>query len=279
MFNTLNKINARPEPFEYYTAPELWTNEHTSKKMLEYHLHEKIDAASRNPVFIERSVNWISTKFDIAKGTKIADFGCGPGLYATKLAELGANVTGIDFSENSLTYARRVADQKGLSINYVLGNYLEFKSTDRFDLIIMIMCDYCALSPEQRAKLLSIFDAHLKPDGSILLDVYSLNSFEARKENAIYEKNQLDGFWSKNDYYCFVNTYKYNEIKLILDKYTIIEKSQTREVYNWQQCFSKDALTAEFENNGLAIKEFFSGVSGTPLDSDSKEMAIIAIKA
>ncbi len=42
MFNKLKEINSRPEPFQYYTADELWTNEHTSKQMLEYHLNESV---------------------------------------------------------------------------------------------------------------------------------------------------------------------------------------------------------------------------------------------
>jgi hypothetical protein len=34
VFAELEKINARPEPFEFYTASDLWTDEHTSKQML-----------------------------------------------------------------------------------------------------------------------------------------------------------------------------------------------------------------------------------------------------
>ena len=48
MFNNLKAINERPKPFQYYTAAELWTDEHTSKKMLDYHLNEEIDVSSRN---------------------------------------------------------------------------------------------------------------------------------------------------------------------------------------------------------------------------------------
>ena len=70
--------------------------------MLEYHLNESIDVSSRNKNFIERSVEWIVSHFGVDKNTEIADFGCGPGLYTTRLAERGAIVTGIDFSENSL---------------------------------------------------------------------------------------------------------------------------------------------------------------------------------
>jgi len=65
MFKELKEINARPSPFQFYTADELWTNEHTSKQMLEYHLNESIDVASRNRAFIERSVKWIVSFFEV----------------------------------------------------------------------------------------------------------------------------------------------------------------------------------------------------------------------
>ena len=182
MFKELKEINSRPAPFQFYTANELWAEEHTSKQMLEYHLNESIDVSSRNKSFIERSVGWIVSHFGVDKSTEIADFGCGPGLYTTRLAERGAIVTGIDFSENSIKYAKQVAAQKGLKINYVLNNYLDFDTKNSFDLITMIMCDFCALSPEQRKEMLSKFHSLLKPGGSVLLDVYSLNSL-TRKTN------------------------------------------------------------------------------------------------
>ncbi len=76
-------------------------------------------------------------------------------------------------------------------------DYLEFETEKRFDLITMIMCDFCALSPTQRKKLLTRFHRLLNADGSILLDVYSLNAFDQREEVSICEHMQLNGFWSK----------------------------------------------------------------------------------
>ena len=279
MFKELKDINSRPSPFQFYTADELWTNEHTSKQMLKYHLNESIDISSRNKSFIEKSVRWITSHFEVDNKTEIADFGCGPGLYTNRLAERGAIVTGIDFSENSLNYAKQVAAEKSLNVNYVLKNYLDFETTNRFDLITMIMCDFCVLSPEQRKKMLSKFHSLLKPDGSVLLDVYSLNSFNQKEESATYELNQLNGFWSPEDYYCFVNTFKYEKEKVILDKYTIIEESRKRVVYNWLQYYSKESLVKEFEANGFKIEHLFSDVSGKTFTYESKEIAIVAKKS
>ena len=59
MFEEMEKINTRPKPFEFYTAEDLWTDVHTSKMMLAYHLNADIDVSSRNGKFISRSVDWI----------------------------------------------------------------------------------------------------------------------------------------------------------------------------------------------------------------------------
>ena len=147
MFNNLKAINERPKPFQYYTAAELWTDEHTSKKMLDYHLNEEIDVSSRNARFINRSVSWIIEKFNLNNKSNVLDFGCGPGLYTSRFAERGINVTGVDFSKRSIKYAAQIASSKNLKVNYINKNYLEYETQDRFDLITMIMCDFCALSP------------------------------------------------------------------------------------------------------------------------------------
>lgn len=67
MFDILTEINLRPDPFQFYTAEELWTDEHTSKMMLKFHLNDTIDLSSRNTEFIDRSVKWIVSRFGIDK--------------------------------------------------------------------------------------------------------------------------------------------------------------------------------------------------------------------
>ena len=279
MFEDLEKINERPEPFQFYTASDLWTDEHTSKQMLSFHLNEDIDVSSRNAEFINRSVEWIATEFNIGRGSKIADFGCGPGLYAARLAKRGAKVNGIDFSKRSIEYAKEAATCEQLNISYVNQNYLEFETEDRFDLVLMIMCDFCALSPTQRKGILRKFHKVLKPNGSVLLDVYSLSAFEQREEAATYEVNQLSGFWSPNKYYGFLNTFKYTEEKVVLDKYTIIESERTRQVYNWLQYFAPEDLENEFVETGFFVKGIYSDVAGKPYNQKSSEFAVIANKA
>ena len=279
MFTELEQINSRPEPFQFYTASDLWTDEHTSRQMLAYHLNKEIDVSSRNEKFIDKSVDWIVSHFNITAATKIADFGCGPGLYATRLARKGADVTGIDFSGRSIQYAVDTAAREGLNIRYINQNYLEFETDTTFDLIIMIMCDFCVLSPAQRKMMLSKFHSLLNHDGAVLLDVNSMKAFKERSETSIYEINWLNNFWSPDKYYCFLNTFKYEREKVVLDKYTIVEADRTRKVYNWFQHYSPEDLEKEFAECSLKIKEFYADVAGSPFNQESAEFAVLARKA
>ena len=278
MFKELQEINSRPEPFQFYTADMLWIDNHTSKKMLESHLNEDFEVSIQNREFIKQSVDWIVNHFGLNQNKCIADFGCGMGSYATRLAKKGVDTTGIDFSESFIRHAKEVAKQKGLDINYVQQNYLEFETGDRFDLITLLLCDFCALGPSQRKTMLKKFYKFLKSDGSILIDVYSLNAFNLREETETYEHSPLNGFWSPENYYCFQNSFKYDEKKVILDKYTIIEEKRTRIAYNWLQYYSEDSLRQEFEENGFTVEGFYSDVTGTPISPESLEIVIVAKK-
>ena len=232
MFDQLEEINSRPQAFEFYTASDLWTDEYTSKQMLSFHLNSDVDASSRKLSFINRSADWIISQFDIREGKSVIDFGCGPGLYTERLARTNATITGIDFSKNSIEYAKNRARDERLHINYIHQNYLEFTSSEKYDLIIMIYCDFCVLNPKQRKSLLEKFRTLIKPDGSILLDVSSLKAFDRTTEKALYRINPENNFWSKEKNHEFLNIFKYDAEKVTLDKYIIIEKNRTRRIFN-----------------------------------------------
>ncbi len=98
LFETLERINRRPDVYSRYTADALWTSPDISEMMLRYHLDGEVDLASRRTAFIESSFEWISEHFELGPEKRVIDLGCGPGLYVSRLAKTGAKVTGVDFS-------------------------------------------------------------------------------------------------------------------------------------------------------------------------------------
>ena len=278
LFSFLEDANSRPAVFSKYTAKDLWTDEHTSAQMLAYHLNENVDLSSRRGAFIEASSRWMIEHFNLPEGSRVADFGCGPGLYCTHFARAQLDVVGVDFSKRSITHARQRAEENGLVITYVEADYLEYQPDGQFDLIVMIMCDFCALSPRQRTTMLSRFNRLLAQGGHIVLDVYSMTAFENKAEERYYQKNQLNGFWSRSAYYAFVSTFKFEAEKVSLDKYTIVEEQRQREVYNWLQYFTPETLGAEARAADLEVTEAYGNVAGAPYDADAAEFAVVLSK-
>lgn len=278
MFNKLKQINQRPEVWSRYTASLLWNDKHTSEQMLQLHLNPDVDMASRRSAFIDRSVAWMKERFVLGAGTKICDFGCGPGLYTHRFAQLGAEVTGIDFSVRSIDYARSQAEKASLPVQYLNQDYLQFESPVQYDLITLLMCDFCALSPQQRSKLLQKFHSLLAQDGHVVFDVYSLAGFGQREEVAQYAPNLLNGFWAAEAYYGFLNTYLYEEEKVALDKYVLFTETREWEVYNWLQYFDPDALRKEVEQAGFSVSAIHADVAGGEYAEGNSEFAVVLNK-
>ena len=275
LFAALKSVNEKPPAFSVHTAKELWTDEHTSGQMLAFHLNGEIDVSSRRTSFIDDSVRWLTQRFVPGEAGTVIDFGCGPGLYTNRIARLGAEVTGIDFSPRSIEYARSRAREENLRVTYVEADYLDFEPEGTFDLVTMIMCDFCALSPAQRRQMLAKFRRLLSDNGGVVLDVYSMKAFHEKQEGLVLEKNQLNGFWSANPYYGLVASFKYDDEKVGLDKYSIVEQDRYREIYNWLQYFTPESLEREVEAAGLQVVELLGDVAGGAYDAEATEFAVV----
>jgi 2-polyprenyl-3-methyl-5-hydroxy-6-metoxy-1,4-benzoquinol methylase len=80
-------------------------------------------------------------------GMTICDVGCGSGRFVTSLAQRAAQVTGVDFAPEMLKLAAQLAEEQGVAdrCKYVLSDVLDWKTNERFDLVIAIgFWDYVA---------------------------------------------------------------------------------------------------------------------------------------
>jgi SAM-dependent methyltransferase len=70
-------------------------------------------------------------------GRSVLHLQCNNGLETLSLARAGANAVGIDFSEESLRYARELADESGLDAEFVRCNVYDVPETldRRFDVV------------------------------------------------------------------------------------------------------------------------------------------------
>lgn len=94
----LFKYLERPALYAKSTS-KFWDDEHISKGLLDAHLNPRLEAASRQHDYMDRSVEWISEVAPSSEYKSLLDLGCGPGLYAERLYQKGYQITGIDYSK------------------------------------------------------------------------------------------------------------------------------------------------------------------------------------
>lgn len=271
---TLLSLQEKPAPFTP-GEPLFWDDPHISTQMLKTHLNPDIDLASRRPETIQKSVDWLIATLGLQTGDAVLDLGCGPGLYAARLAAQGLTVTGIDYSRRSIDYATQYAQQHNLDIVYRYQNYLTLEDENVYDAALLIYGDFCPLAPKQRHQLLQNVQRALKPGGYFVLDVTtSLHRQKYGNRNGWYAVET--GFWKPGPHLVLEEGFAYPEESIFLDQVVVVEENGRISIYrNWFQDYTRDTIVAELERSGFAVRSVWNDLWGTPFTPDTEWIGLI----
>ncbi|MFZ5813847.1 MAG: class I SAM-dependent methyltransferase [Bacillota bacterium] len=165
--------NRRPEPWtEGENIP--WNDPGFSRRMLQEHLSQEHDLASRRAAVIESQVAWIHQGLLAGRPARVLDLGCGPGLYCQALARLGHTCTGVDWAPAAVEYARQRAAAEALPITYLLEDVRTAEPPGEQELVMMLYGEFNVFRPAHAAALLEKAHRSLKPGGSLLLEPHTV---------------------------------------------------------------------------------------------------------
>lgn len=102
---------------------------------------------------------------DLAPGTAL-DVACGEGRNAIWLAEKGWRATGVDFSAVALAKARRMAEERGVAVEWIEADLRAWEPTTRFDLVIAM---YLHLPESTRRRTFTAAARAVAAGGTILV--------------------------------------------------------------------------------------------------------------
>jgi SAM-dependent methyltransferase len=131
-----------------------WDDRAFSRRMLNVHLSQAHDAASRRFVVIDRHVGWIHGQILKESPTRILDLGCGPGLYTSRLARLAHRCVGIDFSPASIAYAKEQAEEEGLACTYIQQDIRTADYGAGYGLVKLIFGEFNVFRPGEARTIL-----------------------------------------------------------------------------------------------------------------------------
>jgi SAM-dependent methyltransferase len=171
MTTLLDVVNRVPSPAPWAEGDNIpWDEPSFSERMLREHLNQEHDLASRRLEKIERHVDWIHRVVLRGEPTKILDLACGPGLYTNRLAQLGHECVGVDFSPASVAYASEIARREGLHSSFLEEDVRVVSPGREFGLVMMLWGEINVFRRTDAARILSKAHEVLAPGGQLLLE-------------------------------------------------------------------------------------------------------------
>jgi SAM-dependent methyltransferase len=167
----LHIVNRQSPPVPWGEGENIpWNEPAFSERMLREHLSQEHDAASRRATIIDAHVAWIHQEVLDGRVGRVLDLGCGPGLYASRLARRGHTCVGIDWGPASIAHARRTAADEGLSCRYLLEDIRAADYGVGYDLAMLIFGEFNVFQPADARLLLTKMVAALRPGGQALIE-------------------------------------------------------------------------------------------------------------
>ncbi|MBI4218544.1 MAG: methyltransferase domain-containing protein [Chloroflexi bacterium] len=161
-----------------------WHEPEFSRRMLREHLSQDHDRASRRFSVIDAHAEWIHAEVLGGRSSNVLDLTCGPGLYCERLAGLGHECTGIDFSPASIEFARKRAARHRLRCTYVESDVTVAPFGSDFDLVLMVHGEFNTFSPGDAAKIVFKAADALRAGGALLLEIHTADYVRSLGERA-----------------------------------------------------------------------------------------------
>lgn len=172
--NLVDLVRRTPAPEPWAEGDNIpWHDPGFSARMLQEHLSQAHDAASRRLATIDRQVRWIHHSLLGGRPTRLLDLGCGPGLYASRLARLGHSCTGIDYGPASIEYAVETARRERLDCTYHLADMRTAEYGGPYGLAMLIYGEFNIFRPADAALILARVHRALAPGGLLLLEPHT----------------------------------------------------------------------------------------------------------
>ena len=200
-----------------------WNDPAFSARMLDEHLTQEHDLASRRASIIDQQVAWIHRELLRGTADRILDLGCGPGLYAARLARLGHRCVGIDFSPAAIDHARSVARNEGLDCEFLQQDVRQADFGSNFGLVLFIYGELNVFRPQEAADILRRASDCLRPGGRLLLEPHTAEAVEQLGRNSTSWSAAQSGLFSADPHICLKESAWLAEERTAVERFFIID--------------------------------------------------------
>jgi SAM-dependent methyltransferase len=269
--------NEEPKPWaEGEKIP--WNDPEFSQRMLREHLSQEHDWASRRATTIQKHVDWIHREILSGLPARVLDLGCGPGLYASRLAELGHECTGVDFSPASIEYAREYAQKAQLHCSYQLEDVREAEFGSGYALVTFIFGEFNVFNQEDANQILRKAYVAIRPGGSLLLEVHTFKVVHQIGDQPSSWYSAESGLFSDRPHLCLQENFWDEERSVATQRFFIVDAATgqvTRHAAS-MQAYTQEQYMNMLKECGFQDIVFYPFLAG---EGDQPQSDLIAIRA
>lgn len=265
---TIDDIVRRESPPAPWSEGEKipWDDPAFSERMLREHLSQLHDGASRRMEHIDAHVRWLHQSVLGSQPTRILDLGCGPGLYTVRLAALGHDCVGIDFSPASIAYARNASP----SIEYIHDDIRLAPYSSAFGMLMLIYGELNTFRPSDAQLILSKAHAALTPGGSIVVEVHPFDVVRAKGMEPATWRTSSGGLFSPRPHLILEDSFWDAVAHATTHRYFIIDAatSEVTRCSESMQAYTDDELHRLLRSSGFNRVDTFGSLSGASISGE-----------
>jgi SAM-dependent methyltransferase len=281
VMNLIDIVNRIPIPEPWVEGEKIpWNEPAFSARMLQEHLSQEHDAASRRFATIDAHVAWIHRQILDGKPACVLDLGCGPGFYAHRLARMGHTCVGVDFSPASITYAKAQTEGTGLPLTYIEGDVRAVEYGSGYDLVMFIYGEFNVFKPSDARSILQKAYQALKPGGWLLLEPHTFAAVVSLGKVANSWYTTASGLFSECAHFYLTENFWDAERAIATERYFIIDAS-TGEVKRYassMQAYTDEQYLALLTTCGYRDVRFYPSLRGDEDESTNWLCVIVAHK-
>jgi SAM-dependent methyltransferase len=257
-----------------------WDDPDFSRRMLNEHLSQEHDAASRRFEIIDKHVKWIHDQVLKRNPTRILDLGCGPGLYTNRLARLGHRCVGIDFSPASIAYAQEQAEEAGLECTYIHQDIRTADYGDEYGLVMSIFGEFNVFRPGEARDILEKAYRALVPNGFLLFEPHTFEAVVKIGEQPTSWYSAEKGLFSEEPHLYLQESFWDTEDNVAIQRYYIIDAA-TGEVTRYSsstQAYTNEEYRSLLAECGFGEVVFYPSLGGSAGSPEGDLIAILSQK-
>ena len=272
----------RPSTLDEWPVPfdprwELdWGRPDYGRRLLREHLDQAHDGASRRLRIVEHHVRRLRRLLPRPPAT-VLDAGCGPGLYAVRLAQAGYDVTGVDVNAAAVRHARH-------NVPAAVRGRLRFQRDELtslpvaaapFDAALLIYYVLEAFPARTQPRVLRRIAASMRAGATLIVEMRlrpdqlpgRISWWEVVSQSLFGERRHL--LIGDSTYDHRRNTFVLREIAVFDDGTTLAQQTSA-----WLCPF--EHITSLFRRGGFAVHAMFDGWTAETGTALSETLLVVA---